>query len=139
MAARSPVFTHLSETLNGLSTIRTMKAEQMVIAEFDNHQNINSSANYMFISVSRAFGLWLDMTLAIFIAIVVLSVIGKSGADIGLAITQSMTLIGKILCIFYIFILHIILNFMLLSRNVTVGNETICRVGKRDDIGRESD
>jgi hypothetical protein len=37
-SARSPVFSHLSASLNGLSTIRASQAQEMVSKEFDNHQ-----------------------------------------------------------------------------------------------------
>lgn len=67
----------------------------MLTSEFDNHQNLNSSAYFMFISAARAFGFWLDFTLAIFITIVVSSVIEENGAKIGLAITQAMGLTGE--------------------------------------------
>lgn len=33
--ARSPVYTHISATLNGLSTIRAFSAQKILIEEFD--------------------------------------------------------------------------------------------------------
>lgn len=68
----------------------------MLAVEFDNHQNLNSSAYYMFVSAARAFGFWLDFTLVIYITIVVLSffVMEDTGGNVGLAITQAMSLTG---------------------------------------------
>ncbi|CAG2057791.1 unnamed protein product [Timema podura] len=38
ISARSPVFSHLSASMNGLPTIRSSHAQQMVRKEFDHHQ-----------------------------------------------------------------------------------------------------
>jgi len=60
-------------------------------AEFDSYQDIHSSAAYMFISTSRAFGYWMDMFCVLYVAIVTLGFFifpPVSGADVGLAITQ---------------------------------------------------
>lgn len=71
--ARSPVFTHLSSSLVGLSTIRAFCAEQILISEFDSHQDIHTACWYMFISTGSAFGLTLDLMCAIFVFIVTFS------------------------------------------------------------------
>lgn len=36
--AKSPTFTHLAATLNGLSTVRAFNAEELLKNEFDHHQ-----------------------------------------------------------------------------------------------------
>lgn len=36
--ARSPVFSHMSATLNGISTIRSAGAQQRLVKEFDRFQ-----------------------------------------------------------------------------------------------------
>ncbi|XP_071455642.1 ATP-binding cassette sub-family C member 4-like [Hetaerina americana] len=95
---RSPVFSHLNASLQGLTTIRAFKAQEILIHQFDNHQDLHSSAWYMFITTSRAFGFWLDFVCFIYITLVTLSflVIGgeKFGGNVGLAITQSIGLTG---------------------------------------------
>lgn len=40
--ARSPVFSHLSSSLQGLSTIRAFKAEERFQQTFDSHQDLHS-------------------------------------------------------------------------------------------------
>lgn len=87
---RSPIFSHLAATLNGLSTIRAFNAEEVLSEEFDNHQDLNSTAFFLFLAASRAFGFWLDFTLCVYIALVILSffVMENSGGNVGLAITQ---------------------------------------------------
>jgi hypothetical protein len=50
-----------------------------------------------FVAAARAFGFWLDFTLVIYVTIVVLSffVMQDSGGNVGLAITQAMSLTGN--------------------------------------------
>uniref|UniRef100_A0A6P7FF39 Probable multidrug resistance-associated protein lethal(2)03659 n=1 Tax=Diabrotica virgifera virgifera TaxID=50390 RepID=A0A6P7FF39_DIAVI len=64
---RSPVFAHLNATLQGLTTIRSNGAEKILVEEFDYLQDIHSSAWFMFLFTSRAFGLWLDLICTVFI------------------------------------------------------------------------
>nr|ASS36021.1 ABCC4 [Samia ricini] len=95
---RSPVFSHLNASLQGITTIRAFGAQEALIREFDNHQDLHSSAWYLFIASSRAFGFWLDLVCVIYIAMVTLSflVFGQEehGGNVGLAITQAMGLTG---------------------------------------------
>lgn len=98
---RSPVFGHLNATLQGLPTIRAFEAGEILTKEFDNHQDLHSSAWYIFIATSRAFGLWLDLFCVLYIVLVTYSflvldeVLGKTlGGNVGLAITQSIGLTG---------------------------------------------
>uniref|UniRef100_W4VRR2 Putative abc transporter c family member n=1 Tax=Corethrella appendiculata TaxID=1370023 RepID=W4VRR2_9DIPT len=95
---RSPIYSHLAATLTGLTTIQAFGAENVLIDEFDNHQDLNSSAFYLFISTSRAFGFWLDVFCVIYIAIVTLSffIMNNSGGNVGLAITQALGMTGMV-------------------------------------------
>lgn len=49
--AKSPVFSHISATLNGLSTIRALQAEDLLRKEFDNHQDLNTGVYFMFLGM----------------------------------------------------------------------------------------
>ncbi|KAH8352895.1 hypothetical protein KR084_007132 [Drosophila pseudotakahashii] len=94
-ASRSPVYSHLAASLSGMSTIRAFEAQDILELEFDNLQNMHSSAFYMFISTARAFGYWLDCMSVFYIAIVTLSFFvfpPANGGDVGLAITQALGL-----------------------------------------------
>lgn len=46
------MFTHTTATLEGLSTIRAFRAEHRLIQEYDQHQNLNSSAWFLFVATS---------------------------------------------------------------------------------------
>ncbi|XP_071455648.1 ATP-binding cassette sub-family C member 4-like isoform X2 [Hetaerina americana] len=96
--ARSPVFSHLNASLQGLTTIRAFGAQNILIKEFDNFQDLHSSAWFMFIATSRAFGLWLDLFCFVYISLVTISFLFMDGeifgGNVGLAITQSIALTG---------------------------------------------
>ncbi|XP_057328153.1 probable multidrug resistance-associated protein lethal(2)03659 [Microplitis mediator] len=99
---RSPVYSHLNTTLQGLTTIRSFNAEEILTKEFDHHQDLHSSAWYIFIASSRAFGYWLDMFCLIYISLVTTSFLFVTtndndtyeGGNVGLAITQCIGLAG---------------------------------------------
>ncbi|XP_032289762.1 probable multidrug resistance-associated protein lethal(2)03659 [Drosophila virilis] len=96
---RSPIYSHLSASLNGLATIRAFGAQKELIAEFDNFQDLHSSGFYMFLATSRAFGYWLDLVCVLYIAIITLSFFlfsPENGGDVGLAITQAMGMTGMV-------------------------------------------
>lgn len=69
LAGRSPVFAHTNATLQGLSTIRAFNAEQVLCEEFSSHLDLNTSASYQYITVSRAFAVWVELTCAAYIAV----------------------------------------------------------------------
>ncbi|XP_060518789.1 probable multidrug resistance-associated protein lethal(2)03659 isoform X2 [Cylas formicarius] len=98
--ARSPVYSHLTTSLQGLTTIRAFGAQEMLKKEFDDYHNKYSSVFFMFLASSRCFGLWLDFHCVIFITIVTFSFLIMNtetyGANVGLAITQSITLTGTL-------------------------------------------
>lgn len=97
---RSPVFSHLSASLNGLSTIRASQAQEMVSKEFDNHQDLHTSTWFLTLETSAAFGFWLDCISVTFTAVVSLSFlvldIDTFGGNVGLAISQSLILNGML-------------------------------------------
>lgn len=90
----------MSATLSGLSTVRACNAEQILKMEFDRHQDTHSATWYMFISTSAAFGFSLDVMCFISIAFIMsyFTLIDTSipGEKVGLALTQSMLLIGML-------------------------------------------
>ncbi|XP_045510491.1 probable multidrug resistance-associated protein lethal(2)03659 isoform X2 [Colias croceus] len=94
---RSPVFSHVNATVLGLPTIRAFGAEMLLAQEFDRHQDLHSSAWYLFITCSRAFGYFLDLICLLFIICVTFSCLMKTdieGSIVGLIITQSISLTG---------------------------------------------
>ncbi|CAH1738398.1 unnamed protein product [Aphis gossypii] len=93
---RSPIYTHVNASIQGLTTIRSFRLEQILCKEFAIHQNLHSSAWYLFIALNRAFGFWLDLICILFISTVTFFFIfidnDNYGGNVGLAITQAIGL-----------------------------------------------
>ena len=94
--SKSPVFSHLSTSLQGLTTIRAFDAQQMLKEEFDHLQDVHTSTWFAFISTTRWFGLWLDWIVTAYMACVVYSFLLLStdllDGEVGLAISSCMML-----------------------------------------------
>ncbi|XP_017889371.1 multidrug resistance-associated protein 4-like [Ceratina calcarata] len=98
---KSPVFSHVSSSLLGLTTIRSAGAQEMVRKEFDVHQDLHTSTYLLTISASTAFGLALDFVSVGFVAFITYSFIllddGNTFAgNVGLAISQVLILCGML-------------------------------------------
>ncbi|XP_034487738.1 probable multidrug resistance-associated protein lethal(2)03659 [Drosophila innubila] len=97
--ARSPIYSHLSASLNGLPTIRALGAQKTLIAEFDNLQDLHSSGYYIFLSTNRGFGYYLDLFCSLYIVIIILNYFvnpPENSGEVGLAITQAMGMTGMV-------------------------------------------
>lgn len=94
--ARSPIYSHTNSTIRGLTTIRALNATKRLEREFHSYQNENTAAVYLYSSVNRAFAFWTDLMCVVYILLVTFSFLivdrGYFSGDVGLAITQSMTL-----------------------------------------------
>ncbi|RZB38623.1 ABC membrane domain containing protein, partial [Asbolus verrucosus] len=117
METRSPVVGHLNATLEGLTTIRAFKAEQILRDEYDRHQDLYTSAAYIFQCSMRAFAYFLDTLCTAFIGVVVMKfVLGDNSkyvkikyvkskivllpdimaGNVGLAISQAFMMTGSL-------------------------------------------
>ncbi|KAL7728495.1 hypothetical protein ACLKA6_012510 [Drosophila palustris] len=97
---RSPVFSHLSSSLMGLSIIRSRQMQEVVAKEFDLLQDVHSSVWQLMMSANTALGLWLDCVSCAFLTAVTFSFIITSettySGNVGLAISQAMILTGMV-------------------------------------------
>ena len=73
IVARSPVFTHLSSSLHGLTIIRAFKAETEFIEQFDSYQDIHSSSWYLFLATARWLSISTDWIAVLYIGLVTFS------------------------------------------------------------------
>uniref|UniRef100_A0A3P9DI95 Multidrug resistance-associated protein 4 n=1 Tax=Maylandia zebra TaxID=106582 RepID=A0A3P9DI95_9CICH len=96
---RSPVLSHLSSSLNGLSTIRASRSEETLKKDFDAHQDLHSEAWFLFLMTSRWFALRLDSICSIFITLTAFGLIllrdGLVAGEVGLVLTYAVTLMGN--------------------------------------------
>uniref|UniRef100_A0A480F348 Cystic fibrosis transmembrane conductance regulator n=3 Tax=Sus scrofa TaxID=9823 RepID=A0A480F348_PIG len=95
---RSPVFSHLSSSLQGLWTIRAFKAEQRFQELFDAHQDLHSEAWFLFLTTSRWFAVRLDAICAMFVIVVAFGslILSKTldAGQVGLALSYALSLMG---------------------------------------------
>lgn len=98
---RSPVFSHMSATLNGISTIRSAGAQQRLIQEFDGYQDIHTSTWSSYLASGVTLGFWLDFICVLYLAIVIVAFLvidSKTifSGNVGLAISQTLILTGML-------------------------------------------
>lgn len=73
--ARSPLYSHISSTVQGLSTIRVYKEQVRFLNNLHFYQNEHTKGWFTKVATTRWFGLRLDMFGAVFLAFVVFSVV----------------------------------------------------------------
>ncbi|XP_063393657.1 ATP-binding cassette subfamily C member 4-like [Cydia fagiglandana] len=98
---RSPVFSHMAATLNGISTIRSAGAQERLIKEFDRFQDIHTSTWTSYLASGVTLGFWLDFICVIYLAIVIIAFLvidSKTifSGNVGLAISQTLILTGML-------------------------------------------
>ncbi|XP_022670622.1 multidrug resistance-associated protein 4-like isoform X2 [Varroa destructor] len=99
---RSPMFSHVSSTLQGLATIRAYRVEPVFKHLFDLYQDRHTSSWNLFLCTTRWFGITLDFLAFTYIAIVTMSLAilgangvgGLTGSQVGLAVTNALLLTG---------------------------------------------
>ncbi|KYN01924.1 hypothetical protein ALC62_07226 [Cyphomyrmex costatus] len=93
---RSPIFDLLGASLQGLTTIRAFGAEEILISDLCVHQDVHTSACFLFLSTSRAFGFYIDVICQLYIGAIIIAFTVFDGlavvSNIGLIITQTMAL-----------------------------------------------
>ena len=91
--AKSPVFSHLSTSVYGLTTIRAFKAEQKFEYEFDQIQDVHTAAWFFILCANRWVGVVLDLVCTAYIitttVLMTLSLETKTSSEAALAISQA--------------------------------------------------
>ena len=72
-SARSPLYSHISAAIQGLSSIRAYHEDNRILNQFHFYQNEHTKAWYMKIITSRWFGMRIDLIGSSFLTIVAFS------------------------------------------------------------------
>ncbi|XP_008557311.1 ATP-binding cassette sub-family C member 4 [Microplitis demolitor] len=96
---KSPVFTHVSSSMAGLTTIRSGNSQELVRKEFDSYQDVHTSAFSMIVFTSAWFSLWLDVVTITFVACTIYSFViidneNTFAGSVGLVVSQILILCG---------------------------------------------
>ena len=98
---RSPVFSQLSSTINGLKVIRSYRAESICSEEFLRYLDDNTRVNYLLLTTNRWAAIRFDwIALGFIILVTLLAMLARtmqqnfSAADIALTLSYSLNLMG---------------------------------------------
>ena len=99
--AKSPLVSQLASSLSGLSTIRCCGVEKKLVQEFDNLQDLHTSAWSCYLSTSRFLAVCCDWMSFVYLCFCMFPFVipGRESAepsDIGLVISTCFTLIGTL-------------------------------------------
>jgi len=79
--ARSPIYSHISSTIQGLSTIRAYKEEEKFSNNLYYYLNEHTKAWYLYLATNRWFGMRIDLICAVFLAFVVFSAVPLADSE----------------------------------------------------------
>ncbi|KAK9764427.1 hypothetical protein K7432_008067 [Basidiobolus ranarum] len=97
---RSPVYSLLSETLDGLATIRAFSAQDRFLDMFITAENENCRAFFMYLCSARWLGFRLDILAAIFLTITAFASVAarqtQTAGLVGLSLSYVLQLMGQL-------------------------------------------
>ncbi|CAF4884021.1 unnamed protein product [Pieris macdunnoughi] len=92
---KSPVFSMVTSSLNGIATIRSAGAQSRLIDDFDRHQDVHTSAWNCYLGGGCTFGFYLDTMCQIYLTVIIFVFLYLdfggiiAVGSVGLAVTQS--------------------------------------------------
>ncbi|KAI9208081.1 P-loop containing nucleoside triphosphate hydrolase protein, partial [Polychytrium aggregatum] len=98
--SRSPVYSFITTSLDGLALVRAYGRQSMFLNEFIKLQNDNTRLFFAYLSSGRWLGIRLDMSASAFIfvlgllCVVLKSSLGLSGGTVGLILSYALQLAG---------------------------------------------
>ncbi|XP_068628985.1 ATP-binding cassette subfamily C member 4-like [Battus philenor] len=99
--SRSPVFSHVSASMAGLTTVRACNAEEMLRIQFDEKQDVHTAAWYLTLITNTAFSLWLSLISASYVVVVAYTFLllddgSTMSGNVGLALSQGLILVNMV-------------------------------------------
>uniref|UniRef100_A0A0K0D638 ABC transmembrane type-1 domain-containing protein n=1 Tax=Angiostrongylus cantonensis TaxID=6313 RepID=A0A0K0D638_ANGCA len=95
---RSPLYSHISAFMNGLSTVRAFGRQKNVLNKYYRTQNMNTAAFALTLSTSRWFAICIDSLVAFFVTAVAFFSVSTPGpmrsGDVALMLVYAVQLIG---------------------------------------------
>jgi hypothetical protein len=98
---RSPIYSYVASTIQGVIVIRSYHAEHLCSAEFLSHLDDNTRVNYLLLTVTRWAAMRFDCITLAFITLVILLVMilhitlhNFSTVDISLILSYSLSLVS---------------------------------------------
>ncbi|XP_059490473.1 probable multidrug resistance-associated protein lethal(2)03659 isoform X2 [Neocloeon triangulifer] len=96
--SRSPIFTRLSETFEGITLIRAFVREEILKQEMSELLDVNYSSSLLLFGTSTAFGFFLDVICVACVALLIIYFVNYSttytSENVGLALTQAISITG---------------------------------------------
>ncbi|KAG0233737.1 P-loop containing nucleoside triphosphate hydrolase protein [Mortierella sp. GBAus27b] len=98
--SRSPIYSHLSETLDGLSSVRAFGVENQFMTEHIKTQEDNGRAFFTYLGMARWLGYRLDIVSALFLGITAIACVAvrdtQQASRAGLAMSSIIGLSGEL-------------------------------------------
>ncbi|CAK1548541.1 unnamed protein product [Leptosia nina] len=96
---RSPVFSHVSASMAGLSTVRACGAQDMLRIQFDKKQDVHTASWYLTLVTNTTFSIYLSMISAIYVIVVAYTFLllddgTTESGNVGLALSQGLILVS---------------------------------------------
>jgi ATP-binding cassette, subfamily C (CFTR/MRP), member 4 len=96
---RSPIFTLLSDTIEGITSVRAFNKQSSLQNEMHQHLDRNFATSFLLSAASTSFGFLLDVICLLFVTILIVVFITNSehftSEQVGLAVTQAMSITSK--------------------------------------------
>ncbi|KAG0357497.1 hypothetical protein BGZ54_000320, partial [Gamsiella multidivaricata] len=98
--SRSPIYSHLSETLDGLSSVRAFGVSGMFMDKHIRTQEDNGRAFFTYLAMARWLGYRLDAVSALFLGITAIACVAardsQEAARVGLAMSSVISISGEL-------------------------------------------
>ncbi|KAF9934457.1 hypothetical protein FBU30_001950 [Linnemannia zychae] len=98
--SRSPIYSHLSETLDGLTSIRAFGVSKRFMDEHIKTQEDNARAFFAYLGMARWLGYRLDAVSALFLGVTAIACVAvrdsQQAARVGLAMSSVISLSGEL-------------------------------------------